>query len=92
MAGVVAVAGVGTLNTTPNVASHKIILKPRDAHGLVGPIIERLTKVANAVPGIPVYFQSVPDARIATRASLRSLDIGLSAPTRPRSTNDRSGS
>jgi multidrug efflux pump len=70
VAGVVAVAGVGTLNTTPNVASLKIILKPRDERAeLVGPIIKRLTKVANAVPGVTVYFQSVPDVQIATRTS-----------------------
>ena len=70
VAGVVAVAGVGTLNTTPNVASLKIILKPRDERTeLVGPIIKRLTKVANAVPGVTVYFQSVPDVQIATRTS-----------------------
>ena len=42
VAGVVAVAGVGTLNTTPNVANLKITLKPRDERSeLVGPIIER---------------------------------------------------
>jgi multidrug efflux pump len=70
VAGVVAVAGVGTLNTTPNVASLKIILKPRNERSeLVGPIIKRLTKVANAVPGVTVYFQSVPDVQIATRTS-----------------------
>ena len=70
VAGVVAVAGVGTLNTTPNVASLKIILKPRNERTeLVGPIIKRLTKVANAVPGVTVYFQSVPDVQIATRTS-----------------------
>ena len=70
VAGVVAVAGVGTLNTTPNVASLKIILRPRNERSeLVGPIIKRLTKVANAVPGVTVYFQSVPDVQIATRTS-----------------------
>ena len=70
VAGVVAVAGVGTLNTTPNVASLKIILKQRNERTeLVGPIIKRLTKVANAVPGVTVYFQSVPDVQIATRTS-----------------------
>jgi multidrug efflux pump len=70
VAGVVAVAGVGTLNTTPNVASLKIILRPRTERSeLVGPIIKRLTKVANAVPGVTVYFQSVPDVQIATRTS-----------------------
>jgi multidrug efflux pump len=68
--GVVAVAGVGTLNTTPNLASLKITLKPRDERTeLVGAIVKRLTKVANAVPGVTVYFQSVPDVQIATRTS-----------------------
>jgi multidrug efflux pump len=68
--GVVAVAGVGTLNTTPNLASLKITLKPRDERTeLVGAIVKRLTKVANAVPGVTVFFQSVPDVQIATRTS-----------------------
>ncbi len=70
VSGVVAVAGVGTLNTTPNLASLKITLKPRDQRKeLVGAIIKRLTKTANAVPGVIVYFQSVPDVQIATRTS-----------------------
>ena len=68
--GVVAVAGVGALNTTPNVASLKITLKPRDERTeLAGKIIKRLTGVANSVPGVTVYFQSVPDVQIATRTS-----------------------
>jgi multidrug efflux pump len=68
--GVVAVAGVGALNTTPNVASLKITLKPRDERAeLAGKIIERLTGAANSVPGVTVYFQSVPDVQIATRTS-----------------------
>ncbi len=68
--GVVAVAGVGALNTTPNLASLKITLKPRDERTeLVGKILQRLNKTANAVPGVTVYFQSVPDVQIATRTS-----------------------
>jgi multidrug efflux pump len=68
--GVVAVAGVGALNTTPNVASLKITLKPRDERAeLAGKIIKRLTGAANSVPGVTVYFQSVPDVQIATRTS-----------------------
>jgi multidrug efflux pump len=68
--GVVAVAGVGALNTTPNVASLKVTLKPRDERTeLVGKIIKRLTSAANSVPGVTVYFQSVPDVQIATRTS-----------------------
>src|SRR5262249_52685208 len=58
VAGGVAVAGVGTLNTTPNLASLKITLKPRDERTeLVGAIVKRLTKVANSVPGVTVFFQ-----------------------------------
>ncbi len=68
--GIVAVAGVGTLNTTPNVASLKVALKPRgERTELVGAIVKRLTKAANTVPGVTVYFQSVPDVQIATRTS-----------------------
>ncbi len=68
--GVVSVAGVGTLNTTPNVASLKITLKPREQRALLaGDIVDRLTEAVSTIPGVTVYFQPVQDVQIATRAS-----------------------
>ncbi len=67
---VVSVAGVGTLNATPNVASLKITLKPRAQRGLVaGDIADRLTAAVAPTPGVNVYFQPVQDVQIATRTS-----------------------
>jgi len=68
--GVVTVVGVGTLNTTPNVAHLKITLKPRDERKLlVADITGRLTQAVAAIPGVTVYFQPVQDVQIATRMS-----------------------
>jgi multidrug efflux pump len=70
VAGVVAVAGVGQLNPTPNVAHLKIKLKPRsEREFLAGDIIDRLESAVQRIPGVRVYFQSVQDVQIGTRTA-----------------------
>jgi multidrug efflux pump len=67
---VVAVAGVSSLNPTPNAANLKITLEPRDVRSAgVGVIIERLKEKVSAVAGVVVYFQPVQDVQISTRIS-----------------------
>ena len=67
---VVTVTGVGTLNTTPNVAQLKITLKPREERALLAAkIVDRLTRAVAVIPGVTVYFQPVQDVQIATRTS-----------------------
>ncbi len=76
--GVVSIVGVGSLNTTPNLAHLKIMLKPRKERRLLaGDIVERLTKSAAAIPGVTVYFQPVQDVQIATRASRAQYQYAL---------------
>ena len=76
---VMAVVGVGALNPTPNVARLTVVLKPlerrRAAAGEVG---ERIREAAAAIPGITLYVQTVPDIRIATRASRSQYQYTLS--------------
>jgi multidrug efflux pump len=67
---VVAVAGVGTLNATPNVGSLKVILKPRQERtDLTDAIVARLKRTVSAIPGVTVYFQPVQDVQISTRTA-----------------------
>jgi multidrug efflux pump len=68
--GVASIVGVGTLNTTPNLAHLKITLKPRKERNLLTTdIADRLAARVAAIPGVTVYFQAVPDVQIATRTS-----------------------
>jgi len=68
--GVIAVAGPGNLNPTPNVAHLKITLKPRRQRKLlVADVVDRLTQAVSGIPGVTVYFQPVQDVQIATRIS-----------------------
>ena len=67
---VMAAVGVGALNPTPNVARLTVVLKPLDQRrASAGAIGERIREAAAPIPGISLYVQTVPDIRIATRAS-----------------------
>ena len=68
--GVVAVLGVGSLNSTGNTARLTVNLKSRDGRASdAAEIATRLRRLGNAVPGATVYVQPVQDVRIGTRSS-----------------------
>ena len=70
VASVIAVAGVGPVNATPNAGHLTIILKDRDQRASnADAIILRLQDQARKVPGIDTAFQTVQDIQITTRAS-----------------------
>ena len=70
VSGVVSVIGVSNLNATPNVGSLKITLKPRaQRNSSADQIIPRLEYAAATVPGVTLFFQSVQDIQISTRAT-----------------------
>jgi multidrug efflux pump len=70
VSGVVSVIGVSPVNPTPNAGRLAITLKPREERrALAGAIIERLQQTVASIPGLTVYFQSVQDIQIGTRAS-----------------------
>jgi multidrug efflux pump len=67
---VVSIAGVTTLNATPNAGRLTIALKPRDERKpFVTEVIRRLKDLVAPIPGIQVYFQPVQDIQIGTRLS-----------------------
>ena len=77
--GVVAAAGVGPLNPTPNSARLSVILKPRIERDASATVIgERLKEAAATVPGATLYAQAVQDIQIATRASRSQYQYTLS--------------
>jgi len=68
--GVVSIAGVTTLNATPNAGRLTIALKPRDQRKpFVTEVIRRLKDLVAPIPGIQVFFQPVQDIQIGTRLS-----------------------
>jgi multidrug efflux pump len=68
--GVVSIAGVTTLNATPNAGRLTIALKPRDQRKpFVTEVMRRLKDLVAPIPGIQVYFQPVQDIQIGTRLS-----------------------
>ncbi len=70
VAGIVSVAGIGTLNPTSNVGHFSIILVPRDRRALsAGAIAERLQAKAGDQAVAKLYIQPVQDIQIATRSS-----------------------
>ncbi len=66
---VAAFVGTGTVNPTENTGRLYIVLKPRDERAGASEIIERLSRVALAVPGISLYLQPSQDLQIDTRIS-----------------------
>ncbi|HVG50762.1 MAG TPA: efflux RND transporter permease subunit, partial [Xanthobacteraceae bacterium] len=68
--GVVSIAGVTTLNPTPNAGRMTITLKPRnERRAFVTEIVERLQANVAPIPGIKTYFLPVQDVQISTRSS-----------------------
>jgi multidrug efflux pump len=68
--GVVAIAGVTTINATPNAGRLTITLKPRDdRRQFVTEIVERLKQAVAPIPGIQVFFLPVQDIQIGTQLS-----------------------
>ncbi len=78
VAGVVSVIGVSSLNTTPNAGSLKVILKPRAKRlKSADQIIPRLEQASGAIPGVTLFFQSVQDIQISTRATRAQYQFTL---------------
>ena len=76
---VMSAVGVGALNPTPNVARLTAVLKPLDQRrASAGEIGDRIRAAAGSTPGITLYVQTVPDIRIATRASRSQYQYTLS--------------
>ncbi|BBK33229.1 multidrug efflux pump [Stella humosa] len=70
VANVVSVIGVGTINLTPNSGQLSITLKPHDSGRVqAAAVIERLKGLVAPIPGVEVYFRSIQDIQIATRAA-----------------------
>jgi multidrug efflux pump len=68
--GVVAIAGVTTINATPNAGRLTITLKPRDdRREFVTDVVERLKQAVAPIPGIQVFFLPVQDIQIGTQLS-----------------------
>ena len=68
--GVVSIAGVTTINATPNAGRLTITLKPRDdRREFVTEVVDRLTQAVAPIPGIQVFFLPVQDIQIGTQLS-----------------------
>lgn len=70
VANVVSVIGAGTINLAPNTGHLTITLKPHesgraDAHSVIARLKERVAPIA----GVDVYFRSIQDIQIDTRAA-----------------------
>ncbi|NOU04713.1 MAG: acriflavine resistance protein B [Hyphomicrobiaceae bacterium] len=78
VASVVSLVGVSQLNTTPNAANFKIILKPRAERKSTAPaVMRRLEQATNQIAGTRLFFQAVQDVQIATRASTGQYQFTL---------------
>jgi multidrug efflux pump len=70
VADVIAVAGTGITNPTPNIATLSVVLKPhaaRSRHATL--IVPDLEAALEKLPGITAFVRLVQDVQIATRAS-----------------------
>ncbi|BBK41325.1 acriflavine resistance protein B [Allostella vacuolata] len=78
VANVVSVIGVGTINRTPNAGHLSITLKPQDTgRAPAGAVIERLKQLVAPIPGVEVYFRSIQDIQIDTRAAQSQYQYSL---------------
>jgi multidrug efflux pump len=78
VADVVSVAGTGTVNQTPNVASMTVVLEPHAARQRKASEIAAEIEVALAqLPGIVPFAKPVQDVQIATRASFSQFQYTL---------------
>jgi multidrug efflux pump len=75
---VVTVAGVSTLNPTPNIANLKITLKPRKERDIsADDLVGRLERSVSKLPGVTMHFQPVQDVQISTRTSRAQFQYTL---------------
>lgn len=76
--GVVSIAGVTTLNATPNAGRLTITLKPRsERRAFVSEVVQRLEDRVASLPGMRVYFLPVQAIQISTRASRAQFQYTL---------------
>jgi multidrug efflux pump len=74
--------GVDGANTTLNSGRMLISLKPLEQRSdRVGPIIDRLKKLSNGVPGIDAYFQPVQDLTIDDLVSRSPYQFSITTAT-----------
>ncbi|HEY4173592.1 MAG TPA: efflux RND transporter permease subunit, partial [Rhodopila sp.] len=75
--GVVAFAGAGTINTTPNTGRLTIALKPIGRRDPMGVVIARFRRDIAGIPGITAFFQPVQDIQIGSRVSRTQFQYTL---------------
>jgi multidrug efflux pump len=76
--GVVSIAGVATVNPTPNVARLTITLRPRTERRIfVTDVMRQLEAAVAPIPGAAVYFVPVQDIQISTRNSRAQFQYTL---------------
>ncbi|WP_407048750.1 efflux RND transporter permease subunit [Methyloraptor flagellatus] len=81
--GVVSVAGVGTVNSAPNVGRLTIVLRPKDDRASsIEAVIDRLKQAATTVPGISAVFLASQDIQITTRAARAQYQYTLTGSDR----------
>lgn len=61
--------GIGGPNSLVNNGRMLVALKPKAERGELGPVIARLRRTANAVPGIRIFFQSIQNINLGGRPS-----------------------
>jgi multidrug efflux pump len=78
IADIVSVAGTGSLNPTPNVASLTIALVPHDKRRrTAAAIAAEIQASLSALPGIIAFAKPVQDVQIATRSSFSQFQYTL---------------
>ena len=75
--GVVAFAGAGTINTTPNTGRLTIALKPIGERDPVDVVIARMQREIAGIPGLTAFFQPVQDIQIGSRVSRTQFQYTL---------------
>jgi len=61
--------GIGGPNSLVNNGRMLVALKPKAERGELRPVIERLRRTANAVPGIRIFFQPIQNINLGGRPS-----------------------
>jgi multidrug efflux pump len=78
VADVVAVAGTGAVNPTPNVASLAVVLLPHEARRRnAAEVAADLEASLSLIPGIVPFAKPIQDVQIATRASFSQFQYTL---------------
>ena len=80
VADVVSVAGAGSVNPTPNVATLTVALRPHaERRATAAEIAERIQADITRIPGLVPFAKPVQDVQIATRASFSQYQYTLVA-------------